>query len=142
MRRNFLRKLRREKNKKQVAQKRALDKEIFEGDKQVYNLLNSMLDHYYMDNLKWEPLEFNQKDIDAPLILSRKERNRIFALNSRVRHKLMRAELKKRVSKLEGLLEPSFFWPLPSIENENVDKITSITIHLGGKVYTSGCFEI
>lgn len=108
--------LRKQKNVLQLRIKREQDKKRHFSDLQTYNLFNSMLDSYYPPQI-WELTEFKHQDIKVPISLKRKERNKIFASNSRKRSKLMRNELKHRITVLESLLEPSYFMsPINSVE--------------------------
>ena len=83
---------------------RDLEKAQIQQDIRTYELFNSMCKIYPVQT--WHPSSFTQDD--QPLVGERKQRNKIAAKNSRIRKKNMKAELKRRISKLEIQLQPNF----------------------------------
>jgi len=129
--------LRKQKNLLASKRKREKHKKLHLSNIQTYDLLNDMLDSYYPPQ-KWKAPEFNQQD--DKVCGTRKERNKICASNSRKRYKLMRHELRNRITVLEGLLEPSYFMGPIGLWEFDPSPTMHISIHLSGVKYTSGRF--
>lgn len=126
--------LRKQKNLLGAKRRREQHKNELNSDKQIYDLLNEMLDSYYSPQ-KWKSPEFKHQD--DKVVGTQKERNKISASNTRKRYKLMRNELRHRITVLEGLLEPSYFMIGPW---EFSPPAIPISIHLSGVKYTCGRF--